>query len=64
MSSSFAELYAPTTGIAKSVVTRHILKELGHEVTLMNHVDNLRKHGHANEASTEETCNAEVHVGT
>ena len=34
-----AELYALTTGIAEGMVTKHLLQELGHEVTLTNHVD-------------------------
>ena len=39
LSSVEAELYALTTGIAEGMVTKHLLKELGHEVTLVNHVD-------------------------
>ena len=39
LSSVEAELYALTTGIAEGMVTKHLLQELGHEVTLMNHVD-------------------------
>ena len=38
-SSAETELYALTTGIAEGMVTKHILKELGYEVTLVNHVD-------------------------
>ena len=39
LSSSEAELYALTTGVAERMVTKHLLQELGHEVILMNHVD-------------------------
>ena len=39
LSSAEAELYALTIGIAEAMVTNHLLQELGHEVTLMNHVD-------------------------
>ena len=39
LSSAAAELYALTTGIAEGMVTKHLLQELGHEVTLMSHVD-------------------------
>ena len=34
-----AELHALTTGISEGTVTKHLLKELGNEVTLVNHVD-------------------------
>ena len=39
LSSAEEELHALTTGIAEGMVTKHFLQELGHEVTLMNHVD-------------------------
>ena len=39
LSSAEAELYALTTGISEGMVTKHLLKELGYEVTLVNHVD-------------------------
>ena len=39
LSSAEAELYALTIGTAEGMVTRHLLKELGYEVTLVNHVD-------------------------
>ena len=39
LSSAEAELYALTTGIAEGIVTKHLLQELGHEVTLTNHVE-------------------------
>ena len=39
LSSAEAELYALTTRIAEGMVTKHLLQELGHEVTLTNHVD-------------------------
>ena len=39
LSSAEAEFYAPTTGISEGMVTKHLLKELGLEVTLVNHVD-------------------------
>ena len=39
LSSAEAELYALTTGMAEGMVTKHLLKELGYEVTLGNHVD-------------------------
>ena len=38
LSTAEAELYALTTGIAEGMVTKHLLQELGHEVTLVNHV--------------------------
>ena len=38
LSSAEAELYALTSGIAERMVTKHLLQELGHEVTLMNDV--------------------------
>ena len=48
--SAEAELYALTTGIAEGMVTKHLLQELGHEVTLVNHVDSQSaKHGHPDE---------------
>ena len=34
LSSAEAELYALTTGIAEGMVTKHLLEELGHDVTL------------------------------
>ena len=34
-----AEFYALTTGIADGMVMKHLLKQLGHEVTVVNHVD-------------------------
>ena len=37
--SSAAELFVQTTGIDKGMVTKHLLKEPGYEVTLVNHVD-------------------------
>ena len=50
LSSAEAELYALTTGVAKRMVTKHLLQELGHEVILMNHVDSQSaKHGHPRE---------------
>ena len=39
LSSAEAELCALTTGISDGVVTKHLWTELGHEVTLVNHVD-------------------------
>ena len=39
LSSAEAELYALTTGISEGMVTKHLLKELGYDVTLVNHVD-------------------------
>ena len=39
LSSAEGELYALTTGSAKGTVTKHLLKELGRDVTLVNHVD-------------------------
>ena len=36
LSSAEAELYALTTGVAKGMVTKHLLQELGHGVILMN----------------------------
>ena len=40
LSSAEAELYALTTGIAEGMVTKHLLQKVGHEVILMNNVDN------------------------
>ena len=45
LNSAEAELYALTTGFVKGMVTKHLLQDLGHEVTLLNHVDSLQKHG-------------------
>ena len=39
LSSAEAELYALASGISEGMVTKHFLRELGHEVTLVNHVD-------------------------
>ena len=39
LSPAEAELYALATGIFEGVVTKHLANELGHEVTLVNHVD-------------------------
>ena len=39
LSSAEAELYALATGSVEGMVTKQLLKELGSEVTLMNHVD-------------------------
>ena len=39
LSSAEAELHAQTTGTAEGMVTKHLLKELGHEATLVNRVD-------------------------
>ena len=38
LSSAEAALYALATGIAEGMVTKHLLKEMEHEVTLVNHV--------------------------
>ena len=39
LSSAEAEFYAPTPGISEGMVTNHLLKEQGLEVTLVSHVD-------------------------
>ena len=39
LSSAEAELYALTHGISEGMVPKHLLKELGYEVTLVNHVN-------------------------
>ena len=39
LSSAEAKLYALTTGISEGMVTKHLLKELGYEAALLNHVD-------------------------
>ena len=39
LSSAEAEIYVLTTGISEGVVTKHLVKELGYDVTLVNHVD-------------------------
>ena len=39
LSSAEAELDALTNGISEGMVTKHLLKELGYEVTLVKHVD-------------------------
>ena len=49
LSSAEAELYALTTGISDVMVTKPLLEELRYEVTLVSHIDNLRRHGHPNE---------------
>ena len=39
-STTVSELYALTAGIVEGMVTKHLKrKELGHETTLVNHVD-------------------------
>ena len=64
LSSAEAELYALTTGISEGMVTKHILKELGYEVTLVNHVDSQSAKAWASKRGlgTDETCNVAVHV--
>ena len=44
LSSAEAELYALTTGISEGMVTKHLLIELGYEVTLVNHEVTLVNH--------------------
>ena len=46
------------------MVTKHHLKELGHEVTLVNHVDSQFAKAWASKRRLGEmkTCNVEVHV--
>ena len=39
LSSAEEELYAVTIGVAERMVTKHLLQELGHGTTIMNHVD-------------------------
>ena len=39
LSPAEAELYALATGISEGMVAKHLLKELGYEVTLLNHVE-------------------------
>ena len=39
LSSAEAEFYALTTGTSEGMVTQHLLKVLGYDVTLVNHVD-------------------------
>ena len=36
---SLRSSYALTTGISEGMVTKHLLKELGYDVTIVNHVD-------------------------
>ena len=46
------------------MVTKHLLKELGYEVTFVNHVDSQPCEGMGIQTKfrTDETCNAEVNV--
>ena len=39
LSSAEGELYALTTGVVEGMVTKHLVQELGHEVIIMNHID-------------------------
>ena len=39
LSSAEAEFFALTTGVAEGMVTKNLVRESGHEVILMNHVD-------------------------
>ena len=39
LSSAEAELYALKTGISKGMVAKHVLNEVGYEVSLVNHID-------------------------
>ena len=59
-----AEFYALTTGIADGMVMEHLLKQLGHEVTVVNHVDSQSAKAWASKRGvrSDETCNVEVHV--
>ena len=61
LSSADAELYALTTGISEGIVTKHLLKELGYEVTLRNHVPISEGMGIQTRFGADETCDAEVH---
>ena len=64
LSSAEAELHALTTGIAEGMVTKHLLQELGPEVTLMNHVDSqsAKSMGIQERTGKHETRDAEIHV--
>ena len=55
LSSAEAELYALTTGVAKGMVTKHLLQELGHEVV-------CKSMGIQERTWKNETCDADVHV--
>ena len=61
--SAEAEVHALTTGISEGMVTKHLLKELGYEVTLVNHVDiqSAKTWASKRGLGTDETCNAELH---
>ena len=59
-----AEMYALTTGIAEGMVTKQLLQELGHEVTLVNHVDSQSAKAWASRRGLgkHEARDAEIHV--
>ena len=60
LSSAEAESYGLTTGIAEGMVTKHLLKELGHDVTLVNHVYSQPAKGVG--VQTRVRSDEEVHV--
>ena len=43
LSSAEVELYVLTTGISEGMVTKHLLTELGYEVTLVNSAETMGK---------------------
>ena len=53
----------PDNWNCRRMVTKHLLKELVHEVTLVNHVDSQSAKAWASKRGLgSETCNVEVHV--
>ena len=60
LSSAEAELYALTIGTGEGMVTRHLLKELGYEVTLVNHVDSQPAQARASERGLRRMKRAHV----
>ena len=64
LSSAEAELNALTTGIVEGMVTKPFLKELGREVTLVNHVDSqsVKALASMRGLARMKHANAEVHV--
>ena len=64
MSSAEAELYTLTSGSSHGMVTKHLLKELGYELTLVNHVDSQSAKAWASKRGLEQIKHAmlEVHV--
>ena len=64
LSSAEEHLYALTTTIAKSMGTKHLLGELGHEVILVKHVDSqaAKVWAYKQRLGPNDACHAGVHA--